>query len=118
MNLTRPRSAVLAGVAALILLLVLAALLTPEQSPILPIELSVVLAAIGAWCGLRGSRAAFTTAAVFTLLLALLSAHILLGDLGEKGARELVPDVLILAASIATCAVAGVAVRTSRQLAR
>lgn len=116
MNL-RPLALVLTGIGALVALLALAALLTPEQSPALVIELCAVLVAIGAWCAVRRSRAALVVAAVFTLLLVLLSAHILAGDLGEKGARELVPDVLMLLASLGTCAAAVLATRARRQLA-
>jgi hypothetical protein len=98
MHPTRP---ILTSSAATIAFLMLAAALTPEQSPILPIEISVVLAALTAWAVLRGSRLSHVVLAVFGLLLTALTVHILAGDLGEKGARELVPDVLILGASVA-----------------
>ncbi|MGZ4627121.1 MAG: hypothetical protein ACXV3S_12675, partial [Kineosporiaceae bacterium] len=60
----------------------------------LPIEISVVLAVLGAWLLIRRSRAAAGTCAVANLALAL-TVHILLGDLGSSGPRELVPDVLL-----------------------
>jgi hypothetical protein len=92
------RTHVLVGIAATIAFLAAAALLTPEQSPILPIEISVVLAALGAWFGLRGSRTSLAVLTVFATLLVLLTVHIT-GDVGSSGARELVPDFLILISS-------------------
>lgn len=106
----------LAGLLVLdVVFLLLAAALTPEQSPILPLELSVVLVGLVAWVLARRSRAAAVTAAVLTGLFVLLTVHILVGDLGEKGPRELVPDVLLLA-SFSGSVVAGVL--ASRKSAR
>lgn len=94
------RTHVLVGIAATIAFLAAAALLTPEQSPILPIEISVVLAALGAWFGLRGSRTSLAVLTVFAILLVLLTVHIITGDVGSSGPRELVPDFLILCSSL------------------
>jgi hypothetical protein len=99
---------VLVGVAVTVAGLALAAGLTPDQSPILPIEISIVLALLAGWVGLRSSRAAFAAVAVFTLLLTVLSIHILVGDLdASTGARELVPDVIVLASAAVTSYAAG-----------
>jgi hypothetical protein len=92
---------ILTSTTATIAFLALAAALTPDQSPILPIEISVVLGALTAWAVLRGSRLSRVVLAAFALLLTALSIHIFAGDVGEKGARELVPDVLVLTASVA-----------------
>ncbi len=94
-----------------------AAALTPEQSPILPIEISVVLAVFGAWLLIRRSRAAAATCAVVNLALVALTVHILLGDLGSSGPRELVPDWLLLV-SFAASAVAGATVALRGRPAR
>ena len=88
-------------------LLATAAALTPEQSPILPIEISVVLAVLGAWLLIRRSRAAAAVCAAVNLALVALTVHILMGDLGSSGPRELVPDWLLLA-GFATSTVVGV----------
>ncbi len=102
---TRP---VLAAVAACVAGLVLAAALTPEQSPILPIEVCVVLAALGTWVWFRGSRPSYAAVAAAGVLLTALTVHILTGDVaGSTGARELVPDVVVLAATLALVATAG-----------
>lgn len=99
---------VLASIAATVAGLVLAAALTPDQSPILPIELCVVLCGIAAWVAWRPRRPALATAAVFAALLAALSVHILVGDLDAgTGARELVPDVLVLGSAVAVVVTAG-----------
>ena len=99
MNPVRP---ILVSVAATIACLVLAAALTPDQSPILPIEISVVLLALTGWVALRRSRPAYVVLGGFAVLLTALTVHILVGDLGDKGAREVVPDVLVLASALAT----------------
>jgi hypothetical protein len=103
MNTTRPA---LLSVAATIAFLVVAAALTPDQSPILPIEISVVLLALGGWVALRRSRPAYVVLGGFAVLLTALTVHIVLGDLGDKGPRELVPDFLILGACLALDATA------------
>ena len=90
------RTPVLGGIALTVIFLVAAALITPEQSPILPIEISVVLAALGTWFALRGSRISLGALTVFAALLILLTVHIITGDVGSSGAREVVPDFLIL----------------------
>lgn len=91
--------------------LLTAAALTPEQNPAMPLELSVLLAALIAWVLIRRSRAAAVTTTVFTALLLLLTVHILLGDIGEKGPRELVPDTLILLCTGASLVTAALATR-------
>lgn len=98
-----------------IALLMTAAALTPEQNPALPIELSVLLAALGAWVLVRRSRAAAVTCTVFTTLMLLLTVHILIGDVGEKGARELVPDTLLLVSFAASVGAAAVSSRIRRR---
>ena len=45
MSTNPARTPIIVGVAATVVLLITAALLTPDQSPILPIEISVVLVA-------------------------------------------------------------------------
>ena len=85
--------------------LMLAAVLTPDQSPILPLEISMVLAALAGWVAWRRSRIAFGALGGFAILLVALTLHILVGDIdASTGARELVPDVLILGAGIALVA--------------
>ncbi len=106
------RRPVLGGIALTVTFLATAALLTPEQSPILPIEISVVLAALGAWFALRGSRISLGVLTAFAALLVLLTVHIITGDVGSSGAREVVPDFLILFSSVF------VAGRGARGLAR
>lgn len=102
------RRAVLTCIGATIAGLVLAAALTPDQSPILPIELIVVLTALGTWVALRPQRPATITLSVFGALLTALCVHILAGDLSaSKGPQELVPDVVVLAGSIAVTVTAG-----------
>jgi hypothetical protein len=101
----RAAGPVVASIAATIAGLALAAGLTPDQSPVLPIEIGVVLLAIGGWVWLRGSRPALGTALVFGGLLTALTLHILVGDLqAATGPRELVPDVLVLASTLAVVA--------------
>ena len=99
MSTNPARTPILVGVAATVVLLITAAVLTPGQSPILPIEISVVLIGLTAWFALRGSRLSLGAVTVFAALLVLLSLHILTGDAGSSGAREIVPDVLILAST-------------------
>jgi hypothetical protein len=111
---------VLTSIGATIAGLVLAAALTPDQSPILPIELIVVLVALGTWAALRPHRPAMVTLSVFGALLTVLTIHILTGDLSaSKGARELVPDVVVLASALAVTGTAGRAAfrRTTRATA-
>lgn len=98
MNNSRP---VLIATAATMVFLALAAALTPSQSPILPIEICVVLLALGGWVALRRSRPSYAVLGCFSVLLVALTVHITAGDLGDKGPRELVPDFLILATSVA-----------------
>ncbi len=100
MTASPARTPILAGAAATVVLLVTAALLTPDQSPILPIEISLVLLALTAWFAVRGSRLSLGAVTVFAALLVLLSLHILTGDVGSSGVREIVPDVLILASTV------------------
>lgn len=49
--------------------------------------------------------------------LTALSVHILAGDLGSKGPRELVPDLLILVSSLAVVVSSGRCVLSRRALA-
>lgn len=102
------RRPVLTSMGAAIAGLVLAAALTPEQSPILPIELIIVLAALGTWAALRPHRPAMITLSVFGGLLTVLCIHILAGDISaSKSAQELVPDVVVLVSALAITATAG-----------
>ncbi len=94
------RTPVLSGIALTVVFLVTAAMLTPQQSPILPIEISVVFGALGVWFAVRGSRIALGVLTAFATLLVLLAVHILTGDLGSSGAREVVPDFLILISAV------------------
>jgi hypothetical protein len=104
MNHIRP---VLVSVGATIVALLLAAALAPDQSPILPIEISVVLLVLAGWVALRRSRPAAVVLGCFAVLLTALAVHIVAGDLGDKGARELVPDFLVLGAALSTVVSAG-----------
>lgn len=47
----------------------------------------------------------------------LLTVHILIGDAGEKGPRELVPDTLLLLSFAASVGAAAVSSRLRRRLA-
>lgn len=113
----RPAAVLLALLGLDIALLLTAAALTPEQSPILPIEISVVLAVLGIWMAVRRSRVAAGVCAVASLGLVALTVHILLGDLGSSGPRELVPDVLLLISFTAGAVAGAVAARPRRQAA-
>lgn len=90
-----------------IALLLTAAALTPDQSPILPFELSALLAVLTVWVAVRRSRTAAAVCAVASLGLVALTVHIVLGDLGSSGPHEIVPDFLLLA-SFAASTVAAV----------
>ncbi|HEX6514497.1 MAG TPA: hypothetical protein VF049_02915 [Nocardioidaceae bacterium] len=114
---TAARTRVLGGILLTVVFLAGAALLTPDQNPILPIELSAVLVLLAGWFGLRKSRAALVAITVFCTLLVLLSAHIITGDLGSSGANELVPDFLILGSGLFVV-VSGVAALRRLTLAR
>ena len=116
MRQLRPTIALVSLLALDIALLMTAAALTPEQNPALPIELSVLLAGLGTWMLVRRSRAAAVTCTVFTTLMLLLTVHILVGDIGDKGPRELVPDTLLLLSFAASAAVAVVTSRVRRRL--
>jgi hypothetical protein len=71
----------------------------PGQSPILPLEIGVLMFALLAWVLVRRSRAAFVTMTVFAGLLLALAVKVLLGDaLGDAGARQLVTDIPVLIA--------------------
>ena len=117
MRNVRPTQALVALLAIDIALLMSAAALTPDQNPALPIELSVLLAGLAGWVLARRSRAAAITCTIFTALMLLLTVHILVGDVGDKGPREIVPDVLLLISFAASVATATVSTRVRRQLA-
>lgn len=117
MRQLRPTTALASVLGLDIALLILAAALTPEQNPALPIELSVLLAGLAIWVLTRRSRAAAVTCTVFTALVLLLTVHILIGDIGNKGARELVPDTLLLISFAASVGAAVVTARARRRLA-
>jgi hypothetical protein len=80
-------------------LLMLTVTVVPGQSPILPLEIGVLMFALLAWVLVRRSRAAFVTMTVFAGLLLALAVKVLLGDaLGDAGARQLVTDIPVLIA--------------------
>lgn len=114
MRQLRPTTTLVSLLGLDIALLMLAAALTPDQNPALPIELSVLLAGLGAWVLVRRSRASSITCTIFTALMLLLTVHILVGDMGDKGPRELVPDVLLLV-SFAASMIAAAATARARQ---
>jgi hypothetical protein len=117
MRQLQPTAALAALLGTDIALLLLAAALTPEQNPALPIELSVLLAGLTAWVLVRRSRAAALGCTVFTTLMLLLTVHILIGDIGEKGPRELVPDILLLVSFAASVIAAAASTRVRTRLA-
>jgi len=78
-------------------LLMLTVTVVPGQSPILPLEIGVLMFALLAWVLVRRSRAAFVTMSAFAGLLLVLAVEVLLGDaFGDAGARQLVTDVPVL----------------------
>jgi hypothetical protein len=78
-------------------LLMLTVTVVPGQSPILPLEIGVLMFALLAWVLVRRSRASFVTMTVFAGLLLALAVKVLLGDaFGDAGARQLVTDVPVL----------------------
>lgn len=94
MTIHHPRVVVADAVCCATLLIVAA--LTPEgQTPIMPLQLTAVFAALGVWVAWRGSRASVRTIGVLGGLLALFALHPLTGDV-TGGAFELVGDVVAL----------------------
>jgi hypothetical protein len=61
-------------------LLMLTVTVVPGQSPILPLEIGVLMFALLAWVLVHRSRAAFVTMTVFAGLLLAIAIKVLLGD--------------------------------------
>ena len=110
------RSIVIGIAATIVLLLVGAALVYPEQSPIMPIQVSVVLALLAGWLAWRRSRAALRVVAWFCGLLAVFGLHPFVGDLGTMALDEVVPDVLIVLVTAATAVTAVRVLRIRRRV--
>lgn len=80
-------------------LLMLTVTVVPNQSPILPLEIGVLMFALMGWVLARRSRAAFVAMSIFAGLLFALTLKVLLGDLIDaEGARQLATDIPLVPA--------------------
>lgn len=109
---------VVATILAVIATLVLVVRLNSAQSQAAVLQYGVPLLLLAAWVWWRGSRASLVTTMVVGGLFSILSTVILITDgMDSVGPREIVPDVLVLAAALATMLTAGREVLRPRTLA-
>jgi hypothetical protein len=92
------RQIVIAAVVTFVLL-TLTVTVVADQSPILPLELGVVMFGLLSWVVGRRSRAAFVTITVFAGLLFALAVKVLVGDIVEGEATlQLFTDIPLVPA--------------------